>query len=118
MPPYTTAFGALLGHITGGHIVSDDEPGKRSFQPMNVNFGLFPELAPGSIVRPEGVKRFRGKDKTIMKRQLMARRALEDCAVWLGKPVPPAANVSAEPSDESPAGSSNGGAVALGVGVA
>jgi len=43
-PPATTAFGALLGHITGGHIVSDDEPGKRSFQPMNVNFGLFPPI--------------------------------------------------------------------------
>src|SRR6187399_102403 len=30
-PPPTTAFGALLSHITGGHLVSDDEPGKRSF---------------------------------------------------------------------------------------
>jgi methylenetetrahydrofolate--tRNA-(uracil-5-)-methyltransferase len=47
LPPATTAFGALLGHITGGHIVSDDEPGKRSFQPMNVNFGL-PPLEPGT----------------------------------------------------------------------
>ena len=46
--------------------------------------GLFPELAPGSIVKPEGVKRFRGKDKTIMKRQLIAARALKDCAAWLG----------------------------------
>src|SRR3954449_7351356 len=44
LPPPTTAFGALLGHITGGHIVSEDEPGKRSFQPMNVNFGLFPPI--------------------------------------------------------------------------
>jgi methylenetetrahydrofolate--tRNA-(uracil-5-)-methyltransferase len=83
-PPATTAFGSLLGHITGGHLVHDEEPGKRSFQPMNVNFGLFPELAPGSIVRPEGIKRFRGKDKTIMKRQLMAARALKDCKEWLG----------------------------------
>ncbi|MDO1585116.1 methylenetetrahydrofolate--tRNA-(uracil(54)-C(5))-methyltransferase (FADH(2)-oxidizing) TrmFO [Rhizobium oryzicola] len=83
-PPVTTALGALLNHITGGHIVSDDEPGKKSFQPMNINFGLFPELAPGSIVKPEGVKRFRGKDKTIMKRQLLAERALKDCAEWLG----------------------------------
>src|SRR5690606_28648949 len=33
-PPATTAFGALLAHITGGHLSSDDEPGKRSFQPM------------------------------------------------------------------------------------
>jgi methylenetetrahydrofolate--tRNA-(uracil-5-)-methyltransferase len=84
-PPATTAFGALLGHITGGHLLSDDEPGKRSFQPMNVNFGLFPELEAGSIVKPEGVKRFRGKDKTIMKRQLLAARALKDCSRWLGR---------------------------------
>src|SRR5690606_13567302 len=46
-PPQTTAFGALLAHITGGHLVSEDEPGKRSFQPMNINFGLFPPLDPG-----------------------------------------------------------------------
>ena len=69
LPPATTAFGALLNHITGGHIVSDDEPGKRSFQPMNVNFGLFPLLEPGAITKPEGVKRFRGKDKAVVKRQ-------------------------------------------------
>src|SRR5690242_17578624 len=36
-PPPTTAFGALLGHITGG-------ADARTFQPMNVNFGLFPDL--------------------------------------------------------------------------
>lgn len=83
-PPATTAFGSLLGHITGGHLIHDEEPGKRSFQPMNINFGLFPELEPGSIVKPEGVKRFRGKDKTIMKRQLLSARALKDCANWLG----------------------------------
>ena len=35
--PQTTAFGALLGHITGG-------ADARDYQPMNVNFGLFPEL--------------------------------------------------------------------------
>ncbi|MCO6178101.1 methylenetetrahydrofolate--tRNA-(uracil(54)-C(5))-methyltransferase (FADH(2)-oxidizing) TrmFO [Ciceribacter sp. RN22] len=83
LPPATTAMGSLLNHITGGHIVTDDEPGKRSFQPMNINFGLFPELEPGAITKPEGVKRFRGKDKTIMKRQLIAARALADCRRWL-----------------------------------
>jgi methylenetetrahydrofolate--tRNA-(uracil-5-)-methyltransferase len=82
-PPVTTAFGALLNHITGGHIVSDDEPGKRSFQPMNVNFGLFPPLEPGAITKPEGVKRFRGKEKAIVKKQMTAARALDDCAKWL-----------------------------------
>ncbi|MEH6756612.1 MAG: methylenetetrahydrofolate--tRNA-(uracil(54)-C(5))-methyltransferase (FADH(2)-oxidizing) TrmFO [Parasphingorhabdus sp.] len=34
-PPQTTAFGALLSHITGGADAKD-------YQPMNVNFGLFP----------------------------------------------------------------------------
>lgn len=82
-PPVTSAFGALLNHITGGHRVSDDEPGKRSFQPMNVNFGLFPPLEPGAIEKPEG-RRFRGKEKALAKKQAMARRALADCAAWLG----------------------------------
>lgn len=82
-PPVTSAFGALLNHITGGHILNNDEPGKRSFQPMNVNFGLFPPLDPGAIVRPEGGGRFRGKDKAKAKKQAMARRALTDFASWL-----------------------------------
>nr|ART38505.1 G10 [uncultured bacterium] len=36
-PPATTALGALLGHITGGADAA-------SYQPMNVNFGLFPPM--------------------------------------------------------------------------
>src|SRR5438132_582934 len=39
-PPPTTALGALLGHITGG-------ANAESYQPMNVNFGLFPPLDAG-----------------------------------------------------------------------
>ena len=86
LPPATTAFGALLGHITGGHIVSDDEPGKRSFQPMNVNFGLFPPLDPGTQLKPEGFEgRFRGKDKTLAKKRAVTARALADCRAWLGR---------------------------------
>src|SRR5271165_5507027 len=48
-PPATTAVGALIAHITSGHIDSIDA-GPRSFQPMNVNFGLFPptEFSPKS----------------------------------------------------------------------
>ncbi|TIV10882.1 MAG: FADH(2)-oxidizing methylenetetrahydrofolate--tRNA-(uracil(54)-C(5))-methyltransferase TrmFO, partial [Mesorhizobium sp.] len=80
LPPLTTAFGALLNHITGGHIVSDDEPGKRSFQPMNVNFGLFP---PVEVPKADG-KRLRGKDKTVAKRHAITARALADCRDWLG----------------------------------
>lgn len=85
LPPPTTAFGALLGHITGGHITSDDEPGKRSFQPMNINFGLFPSLEPGTPLKPEGFEgRFRGKDKAHAKKRAVTARALRDCRAWLG----------------------------------
>jgi len=82
-PPVTSAFGALLNHITGGHIVSAEEPGKRSFQPMNINFGLFPEPEPGSVVTTVDGKRLKGKDKTIAKRRAIAARALVDCRQWL-----------------------------------
>src|SRR6476659_2035613 len=41
-PPPTTALGALLNHITGGHLSIGGDGASRSFQPMNVNFGLFP----------------------------------------------------------------------------
>jgi methylenetetrahydrofolate--tRNA-(uracil-5-)-methyltransferase len=74
------AFGALLGHITGGHVVSDDEPGKRSFQPMNVNFGPFPPI---EAPKAEG-KRLRGKDKTNARKRAVTGRALADCREWLG----------------------------------
>ncbi|HTV67006.1 MAG TPA: methylenetetrahydrofolate--tRNA-(uracil(54)-C(5))-methyltransferase (FADH(2)-oxidizing) TrmFO [Rhizobiaceae bacterium] len=94
-PPATTAFGALLNHITGGHIVSDDEPGKRSFQPMNVNFGLFPPLEAGTKLKPDGFEgRFRGKDKTLAKKKATTARALRDCRDWLG--LGPAAAEAAE----------------------
>lgn len=78
-PPVTSAFGALLNHITGGHLVSDDEPGKRSFQPMNVNFGLFPEI---TVPKQEGV-RLRGKEKTLAKKRALSARALSDFKIWL-----------------------------------
>ena len=88
LPPATTAFGALLNHITGGHITSDEEPGKRSFQPMNVNFGLFPPLEPGTKLRPDGFEgRFRGKDKSVARKKATTARALADCRAWLGLPT-------------------------------
>lgn len=49
-PPATTAMGALLAHVTGGHLSADatEAPGggPRSYQPMNINFGLFPPTDP------------------------------------------------------------------------
>jgi methylenetetrahydrofolate--tRNA-(uracil-5-)-methyltransferase len=65
-PPTTTALGALLAHITGGADAA-------SFQPMNVNFGLFPPLPAGAITRGN-----RGE-----KKPLLARRALADLGGWL-----------------------------------
>ncbi|OCC05580.1 methylenetetrahydrofolate--tRNA-(uracil(54)-C(5))-methyltransferase (FADH(2)-oxidizing) TrmFO [Labrys sp. WJW] len=78
-PPAITALGALLNHITGGHLVSEDS-GPRSFQPMNVNFGLFPplEIAP----KGEGGKRLRGSEKTLAKKKAMSARALEALEGW------------------------------------
>jgi len=63
-PPPTTAFGALLGHITGGAAAE-------TFQPMNVNFGLFPPLE--------------GKVKKTERKPALARRALADLDAWLAR---------------------------------
>ncbi len=79
-PPLTTAHGALLNHITGGHLSGDTETGKKTFQPMNVNFGLFPEIEPP---KPVDGKRLRGKDKTRARRRAVSARALEHFDSWL-----------------------------------
>jgi methylenetetrahydrofolate--tRNA-(uracil-5-)-methyltransferase len=80
-PPPTTALGALLGHITGGHIETIDA-GPRSFQPMNINFGLFPPLASPPTKKPDGT-RLRGNEKTIAKKQAMSALALSDLDRWI-----------------------------------
>jgi methylenetetrahydrofolate--tRNA-(uracil-5-)-methyltransferase len=79
-PPATTALGALVNHITGGHVEAEPYAGARSFQPMNVNFGLFPPI---EVNKPEGVKRWRGAEKTLAKREAIGARALEDLKAWL-----------------------------------
>jgi methylenetetrahydrofolate--tRNA-(uracil-5-)-methyltransferase len=76
LPPPTTALGALLGHITGGHIETID-CGARSFQPMNVNFGLFPPLTP----------RVRGG----VNKPAICARALADLDSWIATAMPHAA---------------------------
>jgi methylenetetrahydrofolate--tRNA-(uracil-5-)-methyltransferase len=81
-PPPTTAHGALLAHITGGHIATVDA-GPRSFQPMNVNFGLFPPLAHAPGRGADGL-RLRGSQKTIAKKQALTARALDDLTRWIG----------------------------------
>jgi methylenetetrahydrofolate--tRNA-(uracil-5-)-methyltransferase len=76
LPPPATAHGALLGHITGGHIETSDA-GPRSFQPMNVNFGLFPPPRPGT---PRGARK-----------QALCQRALADLDGWIAGAMPHAA---------------------------
>ena len=61
-PPPTTALGSLLNHITAG-------ANAETFQPMNVNFGLFPPLE----------ERVRGRER----KRAMSRRALTDLDAWL-----------------------------------
>jgi methylenetetrahydrofolate--tRNA-(uracil-5-)-methyltransferase len=63
LPPATTALGALLNHVTGGANAA-------TFQPMNVNFGLFQPLE--------------GRVKKDMRPNAYTSRALADLAAWLG----------------------------------
>ncbi|MBX3564621.1 MAG: methylenetetrahydrofolate--tRNA-(uracil(54)-C(5))-methyltransferase (FADH(2)-oxidizing) TrmFO [Sphingomonas sp.] len=61
-PPRETALGALLAHITG-------EAEVETYQPMNVNFGLFPPIP--------------GKSKKADRKLLYTARAREAFAEWL-----------------------------------
>jgi methylenetetrahydrofolate--tRNA-(uracil-5-)-methyltransferase len=67
-PPRETAMGALLAHITGGGDA-------KTFQPMNVNFGLFPDLEIGKLPK--------GQDRGKARKQAMARRAIAAIEGWL-----------------------------------
>ncbi len=82
VPPATTAHGALLTHITGGHIETIDA-GPSSFQPMNVNFGLFPPLAEAPAFDRKS-KLGRSTAKAMARKSALAARALADLDRWIG----------------------------------
>ena len=84
IPPSTTALGALLHHITGGHIETIDA-GPRSYQPMNINFGLFPPPE-SAVTAPDG-KRLRGVDKAKARKLFMTQRAKQDLRNWMAQHV-------------------------------
>jgi methylenetetrahydrofolate--tRNA-(uracil-5-)-methyltransferase len=67
-PPLTTALGALLGHVTG---LANAE----TYQPMNINFGLFPPPPD----RDESGRKVKGRDR----KALYATRALADLQGWI-----------------------------------
>ena len=72
-PPLTTALGALLNHVTGG---AESE----TFQPMNVNFGLFPPPENPFTIMPNGKrKKLKGKDR----KKAYTDRARKDLQEWL-----------------------------------
>ena len=71
----------MLGHITGGHIETIDA-GPRSFQPMNINFGLFLPLADPPTKKSDG-SRLRGNEKTVARKQALSARALVDLDRWI-----------------------------------
>ncbi|WP_425997657.1 methylenetetrahydrofolate--tRNA-(uracil(54)-C(5))-methyltransferase (FADH(2)-oxidizing) TrmFO [Caulobacter sp. DWR1-3-2b1] len=80
-PPATTALGALVDHVTGGHIAGDAEAGKTSFQPMNINYGLLPPMETPKM-GDDGVK-IPLKERGRAKKRLMSLRALADLEAWL-----------------------------------
>jgi methylenetetrahydrofolate--tRNA-(uracil-5-)-methyltransferase len=83
-PPPTTAFGAILAHIVGGHLADDGEGDSRSFQPMNVNFGLFPPIEEPS--RDAAGNRIKGKERGVARKRALSARALADLDRWLAAP--------------------------------
>jgi len=80
-PPATTAHGALLAHITGGHIDTIDA-GPKSFQPMNINFGLFPPLAAPPSHGADG-RKLKGAEKSAARKRALSARALADLDRWI-----------------------------------
>jgi methylenetetrahydrofolate--tRNA-(uracil-5-)-methyltransferase len=79
-PPPTTALGALLAHITGGHLAVD---GERSFQPMNINYGLLPPL--DEAPTDGSGRKLKGKERGVARKRALSRRALSDLEHWLSR---------------------------------
>ena len=74
-PPPTTALGALVAHITGGHLAG----GAGSFQPMNINYGLMPPI---EVPPPTGGKRAARMERGRAKKRAVGERALRELGAW------------------------------------
>jgi methylenetetrahydrofolate--tRNA-(uracil-5-)-methyltransferase len=90
-PPPATALGALIAHVTGGHL----EGGASAFQPMNINYGLLPPLEAPKL-DAEG-RRIPLKERGRAKKALMSERALKELKGWLGGKADVGAKLSPPP---------------------
>ncbi len=73
-PPPETAMGALVEHITGGHLEGS------KFQPMNINYGLLPPLEAPKV--DEDGKRIHPKERGRAKKRLQSIRAMGALKAW------------------------------------
>ena len=73
MPPRTTAFGSMLAHL-------QDDTNIENYQPMNINFGLFPTISGEATINGK----FR-KIKGAERKQAYCRRALTDIQPWIAR---------------------------------
>ena len=71
LPPKTTAFGAMLSHLI-------DDTNVEDFQPMNINFGLFPPLEP-QVTAKGKIRHIKGSER----KEAYAKRALNDILPWI-----------------------------------
>ncbi len=73
LPPQTTALGAMLNHLI-------DDTDIENFQPMNINFGIFPTIR-GETTANGKFKKLKGMER----KEAYCRRALDDIKTWLEK---------------------------------
>lgn len=71
LPPRTTALGSMLNHLI-------DDTNIENFQPMNINFGIFPTIS-GEVTANGKFRKIKGADR----KQAYSRRALADLQTWL-----------------------------------
>lgn len=71
LPPPTTAFGAMLAHLT-------DDTNIDAYQPMNINFGIFPTIS-GEMTANGKFRKIKGADR----KEAYCQRALNDLRFWL-----------------------------------
>ncbi len=69
LPPRTTASGAMLGHLADA---------TADYQPMNINFGIFPTIQ-GEITSNGKFRKIKGADR----KEAYCKRALTDFAQWI-----------------------------------